>query len=114
MFPAVAGLIVGFGNRWANMIDLLLMALLAATALYGAVVALSIVGLAMSSNVSCSEPQAPVNCDNDIGAGVGLFIGLPIAAIFSMAMWFGSFVGVTIRSRSQPRISSPGIGASSK
>jgi hypothetical protein len=111
-FPAGAGLLVGFGNRRADIMDLFLMAMLSAAALYVFMVALSIVGLAMSSNVSCSEPQAPVNCDNDIGAGVGLFVGLLIAAIFSAVMWFGSMAGVAIRSRSQPRVSSSGVGAS--
>lgn len=104
-FPPVAGLLVGFGNRRAAIMDLFLMALVSAAALYGFMVALSIVGLAMSSNVSCSEPQAPLSCDNDIGAGVGLFVGLPIAAIFSVVTWFGSMVGVAIRSRSKQRVS---------
>src|SRR5713226_9671716 len=82
LFPAVAGLLVGFGNRRAGIMDLLLIALLSGAALYGLMVAVSIVGVVTSSNVSCSEPQAPVNCDNDIGAGVGLVIGVPVAAIF--------------------------------
>ena len=105
VFPAVAGLLVGFGNRRAGAMDLLLMAVLSGAALYGLMVAVSIVGVATSSNVSCSEPQAPLNCDNDIGAGIGLLLGFPIAMIFGFVSWLGSIAvtGLARRSR-QPAI----------
>jgi hypothetical protein len=109
-YPTVAGLLAGFGNRRAGVVDLLLMALLTAGALYYLLFALSFIGLALSSNVSCSEPNAPVNCDNDIGAAVGVFIGLPIALIFSIVMWLGSIAGVAIRSQFTLPVSSLRVG----
>jgi hypothetical protein len=112
VFPAVAGLVVGVGNRRAGVAELLLMALLSAAAVYALLVAISILGIATSSNVSCSEPEAPFNCDNDIGSGVGLFIGLPIAAMFLVLTWLGSTLGVAIRRRFQLRMSSRAVGTS--
>ena len=101
VFPAVAGLLVGFGNRRAGVMDLLLIAVLSGAALYGLMVAVSIVGVATSSNVSCSEPQAPLNCDNDIGAGIGLLLGFPIAMIFGFVIWLGSIAVTALARRSK-------------
>jgi len=72
------------------------MALTTAAVLYGLIVVISIVGIVMSSNVSCAEPNAPPNCDNDIGAGVGLVIGMPVAAIYWIATWLGGWLGAVL------------------
>jgi hypothetical protein len=78
--PGIASLVLGLGNRQARGSDLMLMALTTVAVLYGLMVVISIVGIVMSSNVSCAEASAPPNCDNDIGAGVGLVTGMPVAA----------------------------------
>jgi len=74
----------------------MLMALTTAAVLYGLMVVISIVGVVMSSNVSCAEPNAPLNCDNDIGAGVGLVIGMPLAAMYWIATWLGGWLGAAL------------------
>jgi hypothetical protein len=94
--PGIAGLVLGVGNRRARGSDLMLMALTTAAVLYGLMVVTSIVGIVMSSNVSCAEANAPPNCDNDIGAGVGLVIGMPVAASYWIATWLGELLGAAL------------------
>jgi hypothetical protein len=97
--PTVAGFALGSGNRSSGAARLLLMAGVIASGLYSVMVAVAIVGVATSSNVSCVEPNAPWNCDNDIGAAAGLLIAMPLAIGYGMAAWFGSLVGGTFARR---------------
>ena len=91
--PAVAGFALGLGNRRSNATGLLLMALVTAGVLYSVMVAVSVVGIAMSSNVSCAEPSARWNCDNDTGDAVGIVVGIPLAISYGVAVWLASLAG---------------------
>ena len=97
--PGIAGLVLGLRNRRARASDLILMALTTAAVLYGLMVVISMAGIAMSSNVSCAEPNAPLNCDNDTGAAVGLVIGVPLAGLYCIVTWLGALVGAALAAR---------------
>jgi len=95
-FPAVVGFALGVWNRRAGWIDLGLMACVLAACLYFALGIVSLIGIALSSNISCAEPNAPWNCDNDTGSAAGLVIGAPLAAAYGLGAWLGSLFGAAI------------------
>ena len=104
--PAVAGFALGLGNRSARWTDLTLMAGIVAAWLYCAFVAVSALGILLSSNVSCAEPNAPWNCDNDTGAAVGIVLGAPLAVIYGIGAWIGSVAGAPIARKTAAALAS--------
>lgn len=94
--PLVAGVIQGLAHRRARLSEHGEVAFAAAAALYAALIGVAVVGLALSSPISCSQPNAPSNCDNDIGTAVGLLLGLLLAGITWGLMYCGSVVGTLV------------------
>lgn len=95
--PAIPGLLLGLSHWRADWRASSMSALITSATIYGVIVAVSLVGVVLSSNISCAEPNAPWNCDNDTGSAVGLVLGLPLAGSYGFASWLGSLVGSMAR-----------------
>ena len=93
VFPIFVGAWIGIARRHAAWFDHALGAAVFVGILYVVIVDGSVVGIITTSNVSCAEPNAPVNCDNDIGTGVGVVLGMFVAAGYGVLWWTGALVG---------------------
>lgn len=69
------------------------MSLVMTGAIYGLMVAVAMVGLAIQAPSSCSSPSDP-SCTDDIGTAAGLVVGIPIVAAYGALFWAGCIAAV--------------------